>query len=200
MSDLPKPIVSMARPVVVTLIVSLCVNLLLIGALSAYLWRSDTIFGPRYGASEGPSGTWGPDGGRGMGPMRGDHRRGAGFGLHGPLSPHALADIAPDKAAVIRQIVADHRETLKSLRQASMKARQDAAQTLAEEPYSSQDFTRALDRVRANDTALETEILAIVAQAADKLSPEERKAVRKYRPPERGGQDGRGPGPYGGGP
>lgn len=186
----PAPAPSWMRLLTIALIVSLSVNLLLIGVQVSYLWRSDALFGPRGGAGAAGQMEPGKNAGRGH---REPPRGGAVFGLRGPLSPHTLAEIAPDKADTIRHIMATHHDTLKNLKQASMTARQDAIKSLADDRYTKESFARALDRVRSADTTLETEILSIVAQSADTLGPEQRKAILKYPMDAMGG--GRGPGP-----
>lgn len=189
MSDDGKQM-AVPKGVSVALIVSLCVNLLVVGALAMMFWRWSPFSAmppppppPRAGADFAAD----------LGPDRGPDRRvdaGRGFGRgqgqkvglgQGVLNPHILAKVAPAKADAIRAIIRSHRPKLAALRDAAFAARRDAAGVLAGETYSKAAFDRALERVRAADTALEGEVLDTVSECAGLLSPEERQAASRFR-------------------
>lgn len=176
MNDHPSPpSTKLPRAVTAALIVSLCLNCLFAGVLIAFLWHSytqpsapgsdQTMMGPRHGFGTG----------RGMG-------HGMGFGLsHSPLDPHLLAEVAPEKAPAIRTILDAHRGKLDALRQTALTARDDAARILTSESYTPEAYGRALSAVQMADTAMESEILAIVAQTSAVLTKEERQDVMRRR-------------------
>lgn len=155
----------------ILIILSLCLNVLLLGAAGTLVWR---LWQP---LTNGPV----------NGPV--SHK---GFGLHGPLNPHVLASLAPDKRDAIRHLMDAHRPRIQALRADCFKARQAATDLLASDTYSSEQFAAALDRMRVADGALEAEVLRIVNESAGLLSPEERRAVAKAQNED--GRDGRGPG------
>lgn len=151
----------------VLIILSLCLNVLFLGVLGTMLWRWSTLPGPLFSvmADRGP----------------GSHKGSSmGFGLgRGPLNPHVLANLAPDKRDGIRHIVDAHKPKLQALRREAFEARLAAANQLGSDTYAPAAFATALDRLRAADTALEAEVLSIVEQSAALLSPQERRAVAK---------------------
>jgi len=163
------------------LIVSLCLNFLLIGALAMMCWRWSNLAASNW-MQPGTAQHFGMRHGPGMG------HEGFGFGLgRGPLNPHFLAHIVPGKADAIGRILDSHRSKLGEFRGASMAARDEAVQVLAEENYSQDRFVHALDDVRKADNALEGEVLRIVSESAGVLSPQERRTVAQARMHLRGG-------------
>jgi uncharacterized membrane protein len=147
----------------VALIVSLCLNLLLAGVIVTALVRF-SVFHPMFG-----SGT------------SGDFRSGSGMG-HGmwqmePLSPHAMMNAAPGKAAQIRSIIDAHRTKIHDLRMSSFDARNEALRLLAAPEFDRSAFDRSLSKLQGADAALEAEVLKTVSESAAALTPEERRAA-----------------------
>jgi hypothetical protein len=202
MSDPTGPAATPAMPLrrlwTAALIVSLCLNLAMIGLLAAMVWRWPfpvRPFAPPPGFDRGMGDiAHGP--GSGHGPGMG---RGIGFGLgQGPLNPHIMAHVAPAKAEAIRAVIDAHREKLAVLRDASMAARDAAAKVFAADRPAQADIDAALDKVRAADGALEAEVLKTVSECALLLSPEERRAALEERMRGGGGRGGFGRLPGGG--
>ncbi|MDE1987496.1 MAG: periplasmic heavy metal sensor [Alphaproteobacteria bacterium] len=140
----------------VALIVSLCLNLLLVGLIAMALWR-----------------TYMPHPMFGMGPGQG-HELGLG---QGPLNPHTLIRFAPDEADKIRKIMESHSERIQILRIEAMEARHQAMLSFADPNYTPQNFAKALDNVKSADAALEAEALGVVSESAATLTPAERKLI-----------------------
>lgn len=165
----------------IVLIASLCLNLLIIGTAATLWWRwstghDDIIFAPR-GDRAGPG-------------RHGGH----GFGLgRGPLNPHVMASLAPEKREMIRGVLQAHRDKVQTLRRASFEARRKATDTLAAPGYTPQKFAEALEQVRLADTALEAEVLETMKECAALLSPQERLVIARAR--REGGIGGPGPEP-----
>jgi uncharacterized membrane protein len=137
------------------LIVSICLNFLLIGLFCMTFVRF-AAFGP------------GPDAHRGGLPL-------LGVG-HGILGPDMMKHYTPDKAAALERVLDAHRAKLVALRAATFAARHDAAKVF----LSNTDrpaLDRALDRIRAADAAFEAETMTTVSECAVVLTPEERRAV-----------------------
>ncbi|MGB8600940.1 MAG: periplasmic heavy metal sensor [Rhizomicrobium sp.] len=178
------PSAGLSRGWRVLIILSLCLNLLMLGAAGTLLWRWSAASLPLSRLIDGPA----------SGPMH--HGNAKGFGLgHGPLNPHVLASLAPEKRDAIRHLMDAHRPKMQALRQESFKARQAASDLMASDGYSSERFAAALDRVRLADGALEAEVLRIVNESVGLLSPGERRAVAKAQnESEHGPGDGHGPG------
>lgn len=174
-----------ARALGVALIISLCLNLLIIGAGAMLLWRIHETIPARMGAgavalpppvaADGQPPRWGHDKWHGSGHGKG---RGMAFGLgRGPLNPHMLMAAVPQKADAIRAVLEAHRDTLDGLRDQALTARFQAGKVLAADDYTPARFDAALEAVRAADVALEAEVLKTVAECANLLTPEERRAV-----------------------
>lgn len=150
----------------VALIVSLCLNFLLAGALVVPVVRWSLPFAADDRSSSGF--------GHGMH----GHGHGRGFGLgQGLLNPHVVMQVAPDKADAIKRILDAHRSKFLALRDAAMAARGDAASKLDANNFSQADFDRSLVAVRDADNALETEVLRTVSEFAGTLSAKERQAA-----------------------
>jgi uncharacterized membrane protein len=191
MSDPTGPAVSAMpsqRLWAAALIVSLCLNFVMIGLLAAMFWRwpfPARNFAPPPGIDLGAG-----DIGRshGHGPGMG-HGMGLGLG-QGPLNPHMLEHIAPAKADAIRAVILAHRKPLADLRDASFAARDAAAKVLAADGATQADIGAAFGKVREADAALETEVLKTVAECAALLTPEERRAALEERMKNGGGHGG----------
>jgi len=139
-----------AKPSNVALIASLCLNLILIGVIAMGAWRA-------YQAPPPP-------------PMEPD-----GF-----FPMHALMRLAPDKADAIHKILDAHRDRLRALHEAAMKARADAHAEIADPNFNQAKFDAALVRVQVADQAFESELLKMISECVAQLSPEERKAVAEH--------------------
>ena len=149
------------------LIISLCVNLLLVGLIAMALWRA---YLPHPMAGMGP----GPGQGREL-----------GLG-QGPLNPHTLIRFAPDEAGKIRKIMEDHGERIQILRIEAIDARHRAMLTFADPQFTPQSFAKALDDVKSADAALEAEALKVVSESAATLTPAERQVIGRRAVQHRG--------------
>ncbi|MDE2111606.1 MAG: periplasmic heavy metal sensor [Alphaproteobacteria bacterium] len=136
------------------LIVSLCLNLLLVGLIAMALWRA---YMPHPMFRPGPG-----------------HELGLG---QGPLNPHTLMRFAPDESDKIGKIMEDHGERIQILRLEAMEARHQAMLTFADPQYTPQRLDKALDNVRSADAALEAEALKVVSESAATLTPAERQVI-----------------------
>jgi len=147
----------------VALIISLCINLILVGIVAVPIVRMH-FFAPPFG---GPGMMGGPGHGRGM----------MLWQMQQSLTPQALERGAPDKADKIKAIIDAHRDRFRELGKASFDARRDAFQVFGQPAFDKKAFDASLDHVQAADAALEKEILSVVSESATTLSPEERKAI-----------------------
>lgn len=168
MSAVPPP----ARPRWnVTLIVSLCVNLLLAGVIAMAVAR----FGwpqPLFPMESG------------QGPMPGQFERQQ---VHQIMSPRVLMHVAPDKQDALRAVTKAHRERLDSLRAASIDARREVLRLYTAPSYDKLAIDAALIRMQAADAAFEIEMLKIAAETGAVLTPEERQKVIQFQPHGHGG-------------
>jgi uncharacterized membrane protein len=105
-------------------------------------------------------------------------RGGRLFAAPGVMAPAQIARGLPQaQREKIRDLAAEHRDALRDRRRAARSARQEALRVLDAPNYSSADFGRALDDVRAADAALEEETVSLQHDMIDALSPAERRAV-----------------------
>lgn len=96
----------------------------------------------------------------------------------GPLAPQALlSEVTPAERPKIQAVIDAHRARLQELRRESAQARVDAFRIFAEPSFSAQDFSRALDRVRVADMAVQDEAARQTADAVAQLAPAERQAI-----------------------
>lgn len=104
---------------------------------------------------------------------------GAGGGM---LSPRAVQHEFPTARDRVQKIIAAHAATIKKLRAESIRTRRAAFDVLASRDYTPEKFAKALDAVRAADSALEAESITLMGEGLATLSPEERAAlVEKVR-------------------
>jgi len=136
----------------VALIVSLCLNLLLIGVIAMGIFR---VFHPGMMF--------------GMG-----HGFGRGQGMHAPL---VLMHLVPAESDKIKGILASHRDRMTFLGRDAMDARHQVMHTFVDPAFSKQAFDQALDRMRTADAAFEAEQTKIVSESVATLTPEERRAA-----------------------
>jgi uncharacterized membrane protein len=148
----------------VALIISLCVNLLLAGIIVTAVVRF-AMHGPWFGQRM-------PD------PLGASVERAE---LHQMLSPRLLMHIAPDKADNIRNIIDTHRARIDALRANSMAERRHVMDVFGAPTFDKVAFGKALARMRAADSVFEAEILQVVSETADTLTPEERQKAAAWR-------------------
>jgi Spy/CpxP family protein refolding chaperone len=134
----------------VALVVSLCLNLILIGVIAMGLWRAHLMMMPP--GAERP----------------------------GMLAPQILMRLAPAEADKIRAIMEAHRDRLIQLHQTAMEARRAAHNVFQSSDYNRQAFDNALERVHQADAALETERLKMLSEIIATLTPEERRTVAQW--------------------
>lgn len=133
----------------VALIVSLCLNFILLGVIAMGAWRAHMM------GMMPPM----PPGGQGV------------------LAPQMLMRLVPNEADKIRAVLQSHRDRIMELHRASMEARRDARQDFLAPDFDRQSFEDALTRVQKADEALEEEHLKVLAETASVLTPEERRTV-----------------------
>jgi len=108
--------------------------------------------------------------------IRALHHDGA-IGSGGILAPRSVMAALPGEQAPIQKVIAAHTAKLRALRLESLRTRRQAFAVLAAPDYTPDKFTRALDRVRIADSALESESIAMMAQSLATLTPAERRAI-----------------------
>jgi uncharacterized membrane protein len=157
MSD---PVVAPKRQPSVLLIVSLCLNLALIGLIAIAYMRADMRH------------YWGHDGHEGK----------------VALSAQALMRMAPEEESKIQGILDAHRKTLRELRQQALQARAHAFRILESREFRADDFAKSLAAVQSADAALEAETMKVTAESVAVLTPAEREIVAgQVRKPDRAG-------------
>lgn len=160
MSD---PAVLPKRQPSVLLIVSLCLNLALIGLIAITFMRTGMH---HFGGREGHEGRGGKV----------------------ALSAQALMRLAPGEEAKIQGILDSHRKQLRELRQQAMQARSEAFHFLESRDFKPDDFARSLAAVQSADAALEAETMKVTAESVAALTPAERETVvSQVRKPDRAG-------------
>jgi uncharacterized membrane protein len=96
----------------------------------------------------------------------------------GPLSPQALmAEVDPAQRPKIQAVIDRHAARIKELRIESVQARGAAFRVFAEPSFTPQEFSLALERVRAADTAWQDETAKMTAESVAQLTPQERQAI-----------------------
>ena len=96
----------------------------------------------------------------------------------GPLAPQALmAEVDPSQRPKIQAVIDRHAARLKELRLESVQARGAAFRVFAEPSFTPQEFSQALERVRAADTAWQDEAAKMTAESVAKLTPQERQQI-----------------------
>jgi uncharacterized membrane protein len=157
MSD---PAAAPKRQPSVLLIVSLCLNLALIGLIAITYMRTGM---PHFAGHEGREGKV-------------------------TLSAQALMRMVPSEEAKIKSILDAHRKQLRELRQHAIQARGEAFSLLEAHTFKADDFAKSLAAVQSADAALETETMKVTAESVAVLTPAEREAVAgEVRKPDRAG-------------
>ncbi len=146
MSDMPR------RGPSVLLIVSLCLNLALIGLIGIGLVRSGfRSFEPR------------PAGG-------------------GALNAQSLVRMFPAEKGKLDTIAQIHRPKLRALRQARNQARAEAFQVLDAPTFDADAFAKSLAAIQTADAAFETEQAKETVESVAALTPAERQSVAQKLP------------------
>lgn len=130
------------------LIVSLCINLILVGLIAMGGFRA-FHHGWMFGG-------------------------GHGFGRGGSAS-HALMHLVPAETDKIKNVIAAHNDRVLQLRSKAMEARRATLGVFAAPDFNRQAFDRSLERVRSADAALEAEELKVVSESVATLTPDERR-------------------------
>jgi uncharacterized membrane protein len=166
MSDATEP---RTKATNVALIVSVCLNLILVGLIVMAVVRV-AAFHPMLGALV-------------------TQRAGQGHGVpvQQVLAPRAMMHAAPAERAKIRAVIVAHRDRIAALRAQSLDARSEVLQEFSQPKFDKAAFDKALERMHASDAALESEVLKVMSESAATLTPEERQAVAQQN------QNGRGP-------
>ena len=148
------------------LIVSLCVNVVLIGVIAVAVARVAMMHQ-----------MW-----PGIGAIRQAERHGV-VPVQMILNPRAMMHAAPSEREKIHSVILAHRDRVKALREASLAARRDVMKTFTAAPFDKAAFEQSLTRMQDADRALETEVLHVMSDSAAILTPEERQAVAtQHRP------------------
>jgi len=96
----------------------------------------------------------------------------------GPLAPQALmAEVGPQERAKIQAVIDRHAARLRELRIEAAQARGAAFRIFEEPSFTPQDFSKALERVRAADTAWQDEAAKMTGESVAQLTPQERQAI-----------------------
>lgn len=149
----------------VVLIASLAANLFVVGVVARAMWPA------RYATAGGGPG-----------------------GLLGNLVAYGRTLPADRWAAVRPGRNADRPfETLRPLREEMRKARREAAQVFAADPFDRKAFLAAEDRLQAAERAMRSAVVQLAADVAARMTPAERAGFLKWRG-LRGGPGGRGGG------
>jgi uncharacterized membrane protein len=138
------------------LIVSLALNLLVIGALAGAF-----LMGPRRGHWHGG--------------------RSEDFGLLG-----FARTLPADRRSEIRKSVQRDRAALKPLWREMRKARENAAAVIVAEPYDKDKVKAAFDAIGAAESRLREAGVAILLNTAEQLTPDERRALGEWWVKKRG--------------
>lgn len=171
----------------VALIISVCINLVLVGIIATAVVRIH-YFHPMM-----------PGGGRMGGPgMAGMAERQQ---VRLIMSPHVLMAVAPDKQDALHAVASSHRDRMDTLRDTAITARRDVLQIYEAPMLDRAALDQALGRMQAADAALELEAIKTASEASAILSADQRKRVLDWQPHGGRGFGGwHGPRPNGEGP
>lgn len=155
MSD---PAITPKRQLSVLVIVSLCLNLALIGLITiTYMRTGLRHFEPRH---EGKI----------------------------TLSAQSLMRMVPAEQAKIQSIIDAHRKQVRELRQHAIDVRAEAFRLLEAQDFSPDNFAKSLAAVQTADAALEAETMKVTAESVAVLTPAERETVAgQVKKPDRAG-------------
>ena len=142
------------RRVSIALVVSVCFNLIFLGALGAR-W----LMGPPFGRPPPPP-----------------HHALGGFVDH-------LARHLPEAdGQTLRLTYSSHRDEITAVSRAAEDARAEAAKALAQEPFDPERFAQAFDRVAAANRAFEDRLRTLILATLNALSPDGRRALVRSLP------------------
>jgi uncharacterized membrane protein len=144
--------------VIVTIggIVSLCLNLFLIGLLVGGLWH-----GPHHG--------WGPPG-----PMAADDRPSSG-----ESGKIGFMTVPPEIRKELKDVLAPHEAEIDKMRDAMRLARAEVAKQLSADPFDPAAFEQALNVMQQQGQLAQRMMHGLIVEAAPKLSPEMRQRWAK---------------------
>jgi uncharacterized membrane protein len=108
--------------------------------------------------------------------LRAPHRPLA-IGSGGVLAPRSIMAALPDAGGPIQKVIDDHTPKITALRQTAGRARRAAFRELAAPDYTPEKLTAALEAVRAADSALEAESIAMMRDSLATLSAQDRQAM-----------------------
>ncbi|MDY0882462.1 periplasmic heavy metal sensor [Dongia soli] len=135
-------------------IVSLCLNLFLIGLLVGGLWH-----GPHHG--------WG------SGPVAADDRP------SGEPSKIGFMTVPPEIRKELKDVLAPHEAEIDRMRDAMRLARAEVAKQLSADPFDPAAFEQALDTMQQQGQVAQQMMHGLIVEAAPKLSPEMRQRWAK---------------------
>ena len=167
-------------------VVSLCVNLFLIGLLVGSHWHEG---GPRHLRGPGPMAFEnGMQGGERPGERPEDAGRGSGL----------MVPVPPEIRQQLKAILAPHEAEIEQSRKAMRAARSEVAKQLATEPLDLDGLKQALNGLQQQSVAMQQMMHDMLLEAAPKLSPEMRQRWAERwtgRQPQRPEQQGSGASP-----
>lgn len=134
------------------LIVSLALNLLIIGGVAGAFWSH------RHG-------------GRHFGQWQGREHGLMGF----------VRELAPDRQGEIRAALESEREKIKPLRESMKEGWKETNTVLGAEPFDKDKLKSAMSRMIDTELRLRTAISDALVDTAAKLSPEERQKLKAWR-------------------
>lgn len=139
-------------------VVSLCVNLFLIGLMVGGRWHERM---PPWVAAMGSA-----DGRNGPGEHPGD-RPGEAGRPSGMMSP-----VPPEIREQMKDILAPHEAEIEQMRKAMRAARLEVAKQLAADPLNQDGLKQALDNLQQQSAAMQQLMHSMMLEAAPKLSPD----------------------------
>ena len=99
------------------------------------------------------------------------------IGGGGVLAPRSIMAALPGASGPIQKVIDAHAAKIRALRMASVQARRAAFRELSAPDYSPQKLAAALEAVRAADSALEAESIAMMRDSLNTLSPADRQTM-----------------------
>lgn len=114
-------------------------------------------------------------------------------GKHGGVYglPAFAATLAPERRAMVEDLLKAREERLKVLREEVSGIRRAAVAAMAAEPFDKAKLDQALEAVVEVDSKYKRASLSILAETAEKFTPEERQAYRKLRDERRAAREAR---------